>query len=462
MNPSTSARQPDWQPSPPRVPQLKYRNSASPDAVATTAIEDCYTAGNQPNVAKPQGLSIRDIRMSMPQNQASERHTPSPPKSSMAPSLMTASQAPTKKKSSLFGGLFAVKEPTQLALSQFSAQLTAQHGSTSATKVPNVRMEKMPQHVPKVNAKWDGIPDAVKQREKRDKELARAAKRQSITTSTVQSNSSERLPRPSESRRSEISDRSSDSDRRSPNSHKRTEDSRTANPHRFYAQSVNSSGDLAAQLRPELLSRPSSVSSAPPSNKSSSSKSLGERAVFEDDISGKAKTSTHKRRTSGKKMSHQLNSSQRPSSKHSRSTSGPKRERSPLAPLLQGSDREVVTLASSGPDVLPLPTRTRKPLTPGNPAFLAGEAQPFELPKEDAEEDALAPVEDASRMTSQQTTREAHQPYAGNDPKQRRSSTNRRISFGERPASANDFHNAQLRPQNTMSKTFGSLLKREQ
>jgi hypothetical protein len=158
-----------------------------------------------------------------------------------------------KKKSSMFGGLFQVREPTQIALNQVAAQMIAQHGSTSATKVPNVRLERMPEHVPKVNTKWDGIPESIKQKDKRERDRINRAKRESFFsgTSGLRSRSDDASFVRTGSRNSSATTASSfggiDNSSGSQGASSRT---------RFYAQSVNSSGDLASQQRAERPQSP--------------------------------------------------------------------------------------------------------------------------------------------------------------------------------------------------------------
>lgn len=436
----SDARQAGWQSS---TSHIHERPVNLENSITNLSVSDnLQSRPDVNNSPKPQGLSIRDIRMSMNQGQNQPQvKQPSPPESLMPNSMRSPSQAPFKKKS-LFGGLFAVREPTQIALGQVAAQLAAQHGSTSATKVPNVRMEKMPDHVPKVNSKWDGIPDAIKQREKREKELAKAAKRQSlavsVNASTTRSRSSEALSRPSDSRNSDRSDLSLGS-RSGVHRHN---SSRTPNPHRFYAQSVNSSGDLAAQLRDDSDCQ-STSDSHPPSMQTSSSKSVAETA--HKDAAKDPDTKRHSRKASShrsrgqkhnEKMSHMVSPPRPRTADRSQASKQKHAQRI--------TSEEDVVLLSSGHGVLPLPS-IAKPKQPiqSNAAFLAGEAQEFQMPDDDSDDDQPAT----------QARSSSNSPRPQNAP--------RRITDDTRPASANDFHNAQLRPKSTVTGRLGSLLKRE-
>ncbi|KAJ9603222.1 hypothetical protein H2200_012517 [Cladophialophora chaetospira] len=204
------------------------------------------TAGNpvrdsDEEQGKPR-LTIRQLReAAQKENLAKERAKADQKPRDDQPNLFAV---PPKKKSSLFGGLFQVREPTQVALNQVAAQMIAQHGSTSATKVPNVRLEKMPEFVPKVNSKWDGIPEHIKQRDKREKEKEKLnAKRESFFSANTKSASDD--GKAHRSSRNSSSTTASSFGAYGNSSSSQGASSRT----RFYAQSVNSSGDLASQQR---------------------------------------------------------------------------------------------------------------------------------------------------------------------------------------------------------------------
>ncbi|RMZ77069.1 hypothetical protein DV738_g4610, partial [Chaetothyriales sp. CBS 135597] len=165
------------------------------------------------------------------------------PRSHSLAKAKAKSQAPRLSKTkSRFKTFFTLREPTLLALSQVEAQLIAQHGSASATKVPNVRMEKMPDYVPKVNSKWDGIPEQLKAKQKLEKQKQKARKRASLKSQNTDSSSQRRTDwLGGHTPNSNVGRSKSTTSRRS--------DLIKPNPHRFYATSCNSSGDLAAQHR---------------------------------------------------------------------------------------------------------------------------------------------------------------------------------------------------------------------
>ncbi|KAJ9628333.1 hypothetical protein H2204_009308 [Knufia peltigerae] len=298
-------------------------------------------------------LTIRQLR-EQAQNKILEQHAKqvqqekdSQPSSIARP----VQQQQQKKKSSVFGGLFQ-KEPSQAALDQVKAQLKAQHGSTSATKVPNVSLEQMPKHVPKVNSKWDGIPDGVKKREKerkaREKEQDKFAGANSLPF--YDSGYHSREGQDGDRRRLDSRNSSSTTgsfgryeDRGSSSS--RTNSTRA----HYYAPSVNSSGDLASQQRSDL-SRPTTLSF------DSNAASMGS----EDDVPRSLSAAVDQEVSSAAPVS--------------------------LHQILQScteDDCEVddeVNLASSGPGVLGSHAASKSNRDSIGPGFLAGEAEALVFP----------------------------------------------------------------------------------
>ena len=218
----------------------------SPDSFAMSGKEDVseHDVENAENNQDKPRLTIRQLREAA-QKEALAKELA---KRSQTPGDIQTrgAAAPKKKKPSIFGGLFQVREPTQIALNQVAAQMIAQHGSTSATKVPNVRLEKMPEFVPKVNSKWDGIPESVKQKEKKEKENSKQKARRDSFFATDS--------KPGNSRNSSSTTASSFGGYGNSSGSQGT-----SSRSRFYAQSVNSSGDLASQQRtdPSIFSRTS-------------------------------------------------------------------------------------------------------------------------------------------------------------------------------------------------------------
>ncbi|KAF2635298.1 hypothetical protein P280DRAFT_523184 [Massarina eburnea CBS 473.64] len=149
---------------PPRIPKLTYRNAHPTDSAASSS-------PNTPTDAR----SIDSFAVPRPSTSTTDSAEPSSrsriSSSSSASSLASsndsaskASKAAKKKKNGMLSFL-TVKEPSQVALEQFAK---SQHDQAT-TKSPlntiglqNISTQKLPSNVPKVNSKWDGIPDAVK------------------------------------------------------------------------------------------------------------------------------------------------------------------------------------------------------------------------------------------------------------------------------------------------------------
>ncbi|OAP55585.1 hypothetical protein AYL99_10558 [Fonsecaea erecta] len=190
-----------------------------------------------------------------------------------------------QKKPSILSGLFQVREPTQVALNQVATQLIAQHGSTSATRVPNVRLEKMPDFVPRVNSKWDGVPESVRRRERREKEKEKERAKRDTFFST---DSSARSDDGKDKRHTNIASRNSSSTTGSSfGAHGSSSGSQGASSRtRFYTQSVNSSGDLVSQKRTD----PSTLSPSFTPSTFSVTESFSDKASFLLNASSSAAT----------------------------------------------------------------------------------------------------------------------------------------------------------------------------
>jgi hypothetical protein len=84
-------------------------------------------------------------------------------------SIGSPATAKSKKRHSSLFNFLSVKEPSKRALEDYEAQLKKDKGRGPVTPagMAMVSSQKLPAHVPKVNSKWDGVPDEVKRRQKR-------------------------------------------------------------------------------------------------------------------------------------------------------------------------------------------------------------------------------------------------------------------------------------------------------
>lgn len=102
----------------------------------------------------------------------------------------TTSQ-PTKKKKRGVLGFLTLKEPSTSAWAEFAEaekSKARQKGvDTTENGIPGVSTQKLPDHVPKVNSKWDGLPDSAKRKSVESKSSSRIPRDSTISSSTRQS-----------------------------------------------------------------------------------------------------------------------------------------------------------------------------------------------------------------------------------------------------------------------------------
>lgn len=172
----------------PRIPKLKYRNPLPPDQISLSSQLSAQEA-TRPSLQRQISSTSSDVPPS-PYRPSFET-TASTTSSSLAstPSSHSSSndskttQKKKKKSSSVFSFL-SLKEPSQLALEQFAEQQRKQGNgkgtispSSSSVKTSGTfASKKLPETVPRVNSKWDGVPDAVKKRQSTAASTARASK----------------------------------------------------------------------------------------------------------------------------------------------------------------------------------------------------------------------------------------------------------------------------------------------
>lgn len=151
-----------------RVPKLAYRNPASSSS----------NSGTEPLPS----ASFPDLRL-LTTNSTSA--SPGSPISDSNPNNFTSPEAPAaktkstskdakKKKTNSILGFLKVKEPSQAAYEQLAKQQRKQTADKGKSPVglpglTNVTPAKLPENVPRVNSKWDGIPETVKATEQKRK-----------------------------------------------------------------------------------------------------------------------------------------------------------------------------------------------------------------------------------------------------------------------------------------------------
>ena len=175
----------------PRIPKLSYRNSytddvSRQDSFRTTSTSDTQATastaptspGEYPSCAPPQNIlntptSAREPVPTSPMS-SSFRSTDSSAASVASPK---ASPGETKRKGNPLLGFFTVKEPSAQAFEEYQKAMRKKASSSNqralAARMPGVSSAKLPPSVPKVNSRWDGVPEALKDKEKRGKDEAR-------------------------------------------------------------------------------------------------------------------------------------------------------------------------------------------------------------------------------------------------------------------------------------------------
>ena len=176
------------------IPKLKYRNTLpEPSPLENTEPENSfYASETDTQPSEPTSPVESEFEQSIQPSQPPSSIPP--PRSSSDSRGLSRSQynrqsvqseakstksTKSKKSSSVFK-FFAVKEPSAQALLDYQEaivkQQAASDGKVRVAGLPMVSSKQLPPDVPKVNSKWDGVPEAIKERER----TVRASKRQSI------------------------------------------------------------------------------------------------------------------------------------------------------------------------------------------------------------------------------------------------------------------------------------------
>ena len=149
-----------------RLPKLSYRNGQSDADSIDTVSTDASRMTISTNCTSPlQSTFCPSPREppAVPTNACTSRS------SSLAPSTTpsrSVKNAP-RKKSGLLSGLFGTKEPSAQAFADYQKTLLKQgRGLANTAGLPGVSSAKLPPTVPKVNSKWDGVPETLKEKEK--------------------------------------------------------------------------------------------------------------------------------------------------------------------------------------------------------------------------------------------------------------------------------------------------------
>lgn len=206
----------------PHIPRLQYRTTSSDhiDFAPSESVGSMSPASASFSLAvastSPSSPGPSDLYLSPKSTTEGTKI----PKSldSVAPSVSPPSKPPSAKKKSskqrgkLFFGFFSVKEPSQQAFDDYQRQLRkkggTRNGRVNPVGLPGVSTAKLPPTVPKVNSKWDGVPQVLKEKGKQ-KQIARPPSSDRCSRSVRTSGSETSMGAMSASTRSRASSRHS-------------------------------------------------------------------------------------------------------------------------------------------------------------------------------------------------------------------------------------------------------------
>ncbi|UPX11587.1 uncharacterized protein EKO05_0002184 [Ascochyta rabiei] len=189
------------QPPPARIPKLRYRIPLPADQIPLslhTSQDSAQTSQHTTHSPLHRRVSTASSDTPSSPYRPSFETTASTASSSLASTLSSHSSSndsktsKKKKKSNSVFGFLSLKEPSQVALEQFAEQQRKQGNGKGTTSPSNASImtsatfasKKLPADVPKVNSKWDGIPDAVKKRQSTSTTTARTSKDTKRTSGT--------------------------------------------------------------------------------------------------------------------------------------------------------------------------------------------------------------------------------------------------------------------------------------
>lgn len=188
-NPSDASLQARRQP---HMPKLLYRASStgttsSRGSRSTGPADVCsLNPSTAPTSPGPSDYSLSPTSARVPPDALSTNG----PKS---PSLLPPKTPLPKKRGGSFLRMFTAKEPSTQAFEDYQKQMmkkgASKNGRVAPVGMPGVSSAKLPPTVPKVNSKWDGVPQAVKDREKeKDKAMRESMSGYSRSIASSRSN----------------------------------------------------------------------------------------------------------------------------------------------------------------------------------------------------------------------------------------------------------------------------------
>ncbi|KAK0660916.1 hypothetical protein DIS24_g2906 [Lasiodiplodia hormozganensis] len=196
-----------------KIPTLTYRNRSDPSSSARLSLMPARSAA--PEQRTTTSSDADDAITVVPTKSAEVRTArrqvdwalePATPNGSSAHSKAAPDAQPkqkSKKKGSSFFSFLAVKEPTSGALEQYAELQRKQAAEKGTAFMAGVSSQKLPSEVPRVNTKWNGLPQPAKPDLKRASTVSAGtlygARRNSVATTSSSSKASRRSQKSVES-----------------------------------------------------------------------------------------------------------------------------------------------------------------------------------------------------------------------------------------------------------------------
>lgn len=164
----------------PYMPKLQYRTRPSdganlPESDSISPVSPVSTSFSLATVSTAPTSSRSSNHSSSPNSKKATQESTNPVdvRSSLVPSSHSSPTGPkknSKKRGGSFFGFFSVKEPSQQAFDDYQRQMckkgAIKNGRAGVMGLPGVSSTKLPPTVPKVNSRWDGLPQAMKEKGK--------------------------------------------------------------------------------------------------------------------------------------------------------------------------------------------------------------------------------------------------------------------------------------------------------
>lgn len=168
------------------IPRLSYRTNSGEvnsnrDSVSTLSMgfsgmgtpSTVPTSPRSPRFSTSTGMPSprlpldSSIASTSPLSTSSSQHGRPSRGSSATPAVkLSAPPAKKEKKGGSFFSFLSVKEPSSQAFEEYEKAMRQRRGRATAVGLPGMSSAKLPPTVPKVNSRWDGVPLAVKEKDR--------------------------------------------------------------------------------------------------------------------------------------------------------------------------------------------------------------------------------------------------------------------------------------------------------